>query len=138
MSVLRRIAKFLLSLDGIDVSDNFSTDPERDANRLRAIVARKRASGQLVVHTGHIWEEMSDGLWGPEHRPIGTDQGGIEQREWIYIQLQKLVAEGRLVEDPEHGGPYGQFWHTSTPVARMINASTEFRIAMDLTEDQLK
>ncbi|MCP2353062.1 hypothetical protein HD597_000082 [Nonomuraea thailandensis] len=81
---------------------------------------------------------MSDDLFGPEHRGIGVNSGGIEQRHWVYKQMLNLAEEGRLVEDPEHGGPHGQFWHTSTPIARIINASTEFRQAMQLTEEQLE
>ncbi len=136
MSVLRRIARFLLRLDRA-LPNEFRADPERDANRLRAIVDRERHSGHLALHTDRLWEEMSDGLWADQHRPIGDDTDGIAEREWIYARLQELVEQGRLIEDPEHGGAYGQFWHTSTPVARMINASTEFRVAMELTQLQL-
>ncbi|GAA1749016.1 hypothetical protein [Streptomonospora arabica] len=138
MSVLRRITEYLLRLDGADPAERFPVDTERDANRLRAIVARERAGGELIIRPGEIWQEMSDDLFGPEHRHIGTDRGGLAQREWIYARMQELVAEGRLVEDADHGGIHGQFWHTSTPVARMINASTQFRVAMELTEDQLR
>lgn len=137
MGILTRIADFLYFLDG---HSGYSPDPERDTNRIRRFVDDHRHTGRVILRVNDVWEHLHDGLWHVHARPIGlpVSAGGIDQRDWVYERLLDLAADGRLVEDPENGGPYGQFWHTSNPIARMINASTEFRIAMGMTRDQLE
>ncbi|WP_046471338.1 hypothetical protein [Allosalinactinospora lopnorensis] len=138
MGAFRRIAQFLLALEAPSTGSRHLPDPQRDTNRVRAVVDRSRHNGNRLITTGEIWQELHDDLWGLHARPIGLNADDITQHEWIYERLLELVHEGRLVEDPDHGGPYGRFWHTSTPIARVINASENYREAVSLTRDQLQ
>ncbi|MBB4930531.1 hypothetical protein F4561_001351 [Lipingzhangella halophila] len=138
MGACRRIAEFLLTLDATSTGSRYLPDPQRDTNRIHAIVERSRHRGHRLISTDEIWQELHDGLWGLHARPVGLNADSIAQRGWIYERLLELVSEERLVEDPDYGGPYGQFWHTSTSIARVINASGNFREAIALTRDQLQ